>query len=89
MRILFVSANPDWTPRLDLLDELRELKQSLKGKKYFLELLPAAQPEDLKDAIDSSDDDIDILHFTGHGTKQDGLLFRQSDGRGLLNSYYS
>jgi hypothetical protein len=81
MRILFVSANPDWTPRLDLLDELRELKQSLKGKKYLLELLPAAQPEDLKDAIDSNDDAIDILHFTGHGTKQDGLLFRKSDGR--------
>ena len=50
MRILFVSANPDWTPRLDLLDELRELKQSLKGKKYFLELLPAAQPEHEKKA---------------------------------------
>ncbi len=81
MRILFVSANPDWTPRLDLLDELRELKQSLRGKKYSLELLPAARPEDLKDAIDGNSADIDILHFSGHATKKDGLLFRQGDGR--------
>ena len=81
MRILFISANPDWTPRLDLLDELRELKQSLKGKNYTLEFLPAAQPEDLRDAVDGNSADIDILHFTGHGTRIDGLLFRQSNGR--------
>lgn len=79
MRILFVSANPDWTPRLDLLDELRELKRSLKGKHYILELLPAAQPDDLRDAIDGNSADIDILHFSGHGTKKHGLFFRNTD----------
>lgn len=80
MRILFVSANPDWTPRLDLLDELRELKQSLKGKKYELELLPAAQPEDLKEAIEGSGKTFDVIHFSGHATQKHGLLFRQSNG---------
>jgi hypothetical protein len=78
MRILFVSANPSWTPRLDLLDELRELKHSLKGKQYVLELLPAAQPEDLRQAIDGNSADIDILHFTGHGTRDDGIFFRNT-----------
>ena len=80
MRILFVSANPDWEPCLDLLDELRELNQSLKGKKYKLELLPAAQPDDLRQAIDGSDTEIDILHFSGHATEEDGLLFRHNRG---------
>ena len=81
MRILFVSANPDWTPRLDLLDELRVLNQSLKGKDYELELLPAAQPEDLREAVEGSDKPIDILHFSGHATEKHGLFFRSSDGK--------
>ena len=79
MRILFVSANPDWTPRLDLGDEMRTLLQSLKGHDIRLMLLPAAQPEDLKIAIESND--IDIVHFSGHATAEDGLLFRNKDGQ--------
>jgi len=81
MRILFVSANPSWTTRLDLLDELRELTQSLKGKHYDLELLPAAQPEDLREAVNGSDTPIDIVHFSGHATEKHGLFFRSGDGR--------
>ena len=81
MRILFVSANPDWTPRLDILDELRELTQSLKGKAYELELLPAAQPEDLREAIDRSEEPFDIVHFSGHATEKHGLLFAKADGK--------
>jgi hypothetical protein len=87
MRILFVSANPDWTPRLDLLDELRELNRSLKGKSYELELLPAAQPEDLIEAVEGSDKPIDILHFSGHATEKHGLFFRSSDnGKEMLTA---
>lgn len=81
MRILFVSANPSWTTRLDLLDELRELNQSLKGKNYDLELLPAAQPEDLREAVNGSNAPIDIVHFSGHATEKHGLFFRSADGR--------
>ena len=78
MRILFVSANPHWTSRLDLGDEMRELLHSLRGQEIELMMLPATQPEDLKVAITSNE--IDILHFSGHATGQDGILLRDKDG---------
>ena len=78
MRILFVSANPDWTPRLDLGDEMRTLMKSLHGHDVRLMLLPAAQPEDLKVAIEGNN--IDVVHFSGHATSEEGLLFRNKNG---------
>lgn len=78
MRILFVSANPHWTARLDLGDEMRELLNSLRGQEIDLMMLPAAQSEDLKVAVASNN--IDILHFSGHATEQDGILLRDKDG---------
>lgn len=77
MRILFVSANPKWTDRLELADELRVLQQSLKGLKAELTLLPAAQPEDLEAAI--KDGPIHIVHFSGHA-EETGILLRDSEG---------
>lgn len=78
MRILFVSANPHWTSRLDLGDEMRELLNSLQGQDVKLMLLPAAQPEDLKRAVETSD--IEVVHFSGHATKDDGIFLRKDDG---------
>ncbi len=78
MRILFVSANPHWSSRLDLGDEMRELLQSLRGQDIELMMLPAAQPEDLKIAVTSNQ--IDVLHFSGHATEEDGILLRDKDG---------
>jgi len=78
MRILFVSANPHWTSRLDVGDEMRELLHSLRGQEIELMMLPSAQPEDLKVAVTSNK--IDILHFSGHATEQDGILLRDKDG---------
>lgn len=78
MRILFVSANPHWTQRLDLADELRTLLNCLQGHDVDVMLLPAAQPEDLKMAVKSRA--IDIVHFSGHASDKDGLLFRNERG---------
>ena len=78
MRILFVSANPHWTARLDLGDEMRELMHSLRGQAVQLMLLPAAQPGDLKQAVVSKE--ISILHFSGHATEDEGIILRDEDG---------
>lgn len=81
MRILFVSVNPHWTARLDLGDEMRVLLHSLRRQEIDLMMLPAAQPEDLKVAVGGNN--IDILHFSGHTTEQDGILSRDKDGTEL------
>lgn len=77
MRILFISANPKWEDRLELGDELRTLLSSLKGRDVELMLLPAAQPEDLKVALGSTD--VDVVHFSGHA-EEEGILLRDSEG---------
>lgn len=78
MRVLFVSSNPEWTARLDLGDEMREIMRSLKRPDIKLMLLPAAQRLDLKMAVSSAD--IDILHFSGHATREEGIILRDEDG---------
>lgn len=78
MRILFVSANPHWTARLDIGAEMRDLLNSLKGRDVRLMMLPAAQIADLQVAVESND--IDIIHFSGHATEEDGLQFRNNEG---------
>ena len=77
MRILFISANPKWEDRLELGDELRTLLSSLKGRDVDVMLLPAAQPEDLKVALGSTQ--VDIVHFSGHA-EEEGILLRDSEG---------
>ncbi len=41
-------------------------------------LLPAAQPEYLNIAVETSD--INVVHFSGHATKDDGIFLRKNDG---------
>ncbi|NND70412.1 MAG: CHAT domain-containing protein [Rhodothermales bacterium] len=77
IRILFVSANPSSTQKLDLADELRQFQHSLRGHKVKLWLLPAAQPDDLRMAIKSKK--IDVVHFSGHA-KDSGILMRDEEG---------
>lgn len=76
-RILFVSANPTSTPKLELADELRRFQHALTGHAVKLMLLPAAQPEDLKIAMESRN--FDVVHFTGHADER-GILMRNARG---------
>lgn len=78
MRVLFVSSNPEWTARLDLGDEMREIMRSLRRPDIKLMLLPAAQRLDLKMAVTSTE--IDVLHFSGHATREEGIILRDEDG---------
>jgi hypothetical protein len=77
MRVLFVSANPRSTAKLDLADELRGFFKSLRGQDVDLTLLPAAQPKDLEVALKGGR--FDILHFSGHAA-EDGIWFRRPNG---------
>lgn len=77
MRVLFVSANPRSTAKLDLADELRGFLKSLRGQDVDLTLLPAAQPKDLEVALKGSR--FDVVHFSGHAAK-DGIWFRSANG---------
>ena len=78
LKILFVSSNPHWTQRLDLGDEMRGLLRSLRGQDVELMPLPAAQRGDLEFALTTNE--IDVLHFSGHATEQDGIILRDVDG---------
>lgn len=77
MRILFVSANPTSTRKLDLNDELRTFQNCMKGHNVSIRLLPAAQPDDLKFTLES--EDFDVVHFCGHA-KEEGILMRNPNG---------
>ena len=77
VRILFVSANPNSTQKLELAEELRQFQHNLRGHNVKLSLLPAAQPEDLQIAIKSRK--FHIVHFSGHAKKK-GILMRGPSG---------
>lgn len=77
MRILFVSANPTSTRKLDLNDELRTFQNSMRGHDVQVTLLPAAQPDDLRITLES--EDFDVVHFCGHA-KEAGILMRNPRG---------
>ena len=78
VRVLFVCSNPTWTSRLDLGDEMRELLNGLQNQDVRLTLLPAAQRLDLKMAITNRE--FDVLHFSGHATREEGIILRDEDG---------
>ena len=84
-KILLISANPVDTSRLRLNEEFKRIKQSLKHKKNFqVELSLAATINDIrKDVIDHKPD---ILHFSGHGEGQPGLVVENKQGESQLLS---
>ena len=81
--ILFVSANPGSTAKLDLADELRRFQHGLQGHDIEVMLLPAAQPEDLERAMTTTD--FDVVHFSGHA-QDEGILMRNAAGNEELVS---
>lgn len=74
-RILFLSANPRDTTRLQLDKEFREIRDALrKGQKrdnFCLELCTAVRPCDIRRAL--LEFNPHIIHFSGHGEKENGL----------------
>src|SRR5262245_16696806 len=78
MKILFVSANPTGSARLRTDQELRDIKQRLRGSPIELMTCGATRPNDLRTAL--LDADPDIVHFSGHGNEYQELLFEDEHG---------
>jgi hypothetical protein len=77
MDILFVSANSR-DEYLDIEREHRTLQKLVETGQHSLQVLPAAEVADLRDALRSNGKQrhFDILHFSGHITEEEGLHFR-------------
>ena len=77
MDILFVSANSA-DAYMDIEREQRTLQKLTKSDGHSLHLLPAAEINDLQEALSANRKDkaFDILHFSGHATEEKGLHLR-------------
>ncbi|EAQ81489.1 CHAT domain-containing protein [Blastopirellula marina] len=80
--ILLVCANPRGTDSLRTAEEDRTLRESIQlsrhRDKINIRTLNAATIDDLRRAL--LDNTFDIVHFSGHGTKN-GLVFEDTNGR--------
>ncbi|UKO96142.1 AAA-like domain-containing protein [Nostoc sp. UHCC 0870] len=87
-KILILSANPTNTSRLRLDKELREIQTGLercKNRDEF-EIISrwAVRPEDLRRAL--LDHEPQIVHFSGHGAGDEGLILENDAGEWRLVS---
>jgi hypothetical protein len=85
-RILLMSANPYSTSRLRLDEEMREIKEGLKRSKYrdkyVINTAEAVKYRDIHRAI--LDYDPQVIHFSGHGAGEEGLIFESEIGQARL-----
>ena len=85
-RILILSANPKGTTPLRLAEEMREIKEGLRRAKrreqFVIESAEAVRYRDIRRAI--LDCEPQILHFSGHGAGEEGLLFEDETGQKKL-----
>ncbi|MCT7969275.1 CHAT domain-containing protein [Laspinema sp. D1] len=81
-KILILSANPKQTTSLRLDEEIREIKEGLKRAQsrdlFSIESAEATRYKDIRRAI--LDHAPTIVHFSGHGLGQDGLIFEDETG---------
>jgi hypothetical protein len=84
--ILFIAANPKDTGRLRLDQELRDIAEGLqraqKRDQFNLEQRLAVRPRDIQRAM--LDVEPQIIHFSGHGGGEQGLLFEDDIGNAKL-----
>ena len=85
-KILLLSANPNGTSRLRLDEEKREIKEGLKRAKkrddYSIETAEAVRHRDIHRAI--LEYEPHIIHFSGHGSGEEGLVFEDETGQTKL-----
>jgi len=86
--ILILSANPKGTNPLRLGEEIREIKEGLKRSKYRelfqIETAEAVRVRDVQRAM--LDYEPNIVHFSGHGAGEEGLVFEDEMGQVKLVS---
>lgn len=82
-KILLLSANPRGTSLLRLDEEMREIKEGLKRAKkreqYSISVAEAVRYRDIHRAI--LEYEPQIVHFSGHGSVEDGLAFEDEAGQ--------
>jgi uncharacterized protein YjbI with pentapeptide repeats len=80
--ILFLSANPKNTERLQLDNEVREIDAGLQRARYrdyfTLKQRWAVRPRDIRRAL--LDEHPSIVHFSGHGSGAEGLILEDMTG---------
>ncbi|MBD2512575.1 hypothetical protein H6G91_36145 [Nostoc muscorum FACHB-395] len=81
-KILILAANPKDTTPLRLNEEVREidagLQRALYRDQFILEQKWAVRPRDIQRAM--LDINPQIIHFSGHGAEDDGLVFEDETG---------
>ncbi len=84
--ILILAANPQGTKPLRLDEEVREIDAGLQRAKqrdqFVLEQKWAVRPRDIQRAM--LDINPQIVHFSGHGTGDEGLVFEDETGQAKL-----
>jgi hypothetical protein len=83
--ILLLAANPKGTQNLRLQEEEREIKERLRLAGYGkipINSAGAVRPIDIQQAM--LDFDPHVVHFSGHGAGQDGLVFEDAIGQEKL-----
>ncbi|BAY94970.1 MULTISPECIES: AAA-like domain-containing protein [unclassified Tolypothrix] len=82
-KILLLSANPKGTSQLRLGEEMREIREGLKRAKkrddYSIDTAEAVRYRDIHRAI--LEYEPHIIHFSGHGSGEEGLLFEDETGQ--------
>ncbi|OKH44134.1 hypothetical protein NIES2101_28880 [Calothrix sp. HK-06] len=80
--ILLLSANPKGTSQLRLASEMRDIKEGLRLSKnrdlFSINAAEAVRPRDIRRAILTYKPH--IIHFSGHGSQEEGLLFEDEAG---------
>ncbi|MBD2197405.1 MULTISPECIES: CHAT domain-containing protein [Calothrix] len=84
--ILILTANPQGTSQLRLDQEVRDIEEGLQRAKqrdqFILEQKWAVRPRDIQRAM--LDINPSIIHFSGHGTGDEGLVFEDETGSAKL-----
>ena len=82
VKVLFLSANPVATPKLQLDEEIRQIGIKLRAAEYrdAFDFVPrfAARPDDLLQAL--LEHRPEIVHFSGHGSAAQQLIFVDDQG---------
>ncbi|BBD62848.1 TIR protein (plasmid) [Nostoc sp. HK-01] len=85
-KILLLAANPIGSRYLRLGEEMREIEEGLKRSKnrerYSLATAQAVRYRDIRRAI--LEHEPQIIHFSGHGAGEEGLVFEDETGAAKL-----
>ena len=85
IKVLLLTANPSIfaTEPLRLEAEVRQVKKAIQrsqhGNRYKIELGSATRPKDLRRALIGYKPH--IVHFSGHGSKENGLILENDTGK--------